>query len=189
MKRRDFALAVGGMTASIGTGTAWRPAAAQTPTSGGTLTIVFPANQEPASLDGHIDPFQSTWLLNSFVADPLVVLDADGTYKPALALAWESSPDGKAWTFHLRPGVTFQDGTPFNAAAVKYNIERILAPATSSKQLASDIGPVARIDLIDELTARLNYDTPWVTLLDTMRRTPIWSPPASIAASSPSCGT
>ena len=179
MKRRDFALAVGGMAASIGTGTAWRPASAQAPASGGNLVIVFPANQEPASLDGHIDPFQSTWLLNSFVADPLVVLDADGQYKPALALSWESTPDGRSWTFRLRPGVTFQDGTPFNAAAVKYNIERILAPATSSKQLASDIGPVARIDLVDDLTVRLNYDTPWVTLLDAVRRTPIWSPTAA----------
>ncbi len=47
-------------------------------TMGGNLVIAFPANQEPASLDGHIDPYQSTWLFNSFVADPLVVLDSDG---------------------------------------------------------------------------------------------------------------
>jgi peptide/nickel transport system substrate-binding protein len=143
------------------------------------MVIAFPANQEPASLDGHIDPFQSTWLLNSFVADPLVALDADGRYKPGLALSWESTPNGRSWTFRLRPGVTFQDGTAFNAQAVKYNIDRILAPATASKQLASDIGPVRSIDLIDDLTVRLNYDTPWVTLLDALRRAPIWSPAAA----------
>ena len=67
-------------------------AAAQT--QGGNLTIAFPANQEPAMLDGHIDPYQSTWLFNSLVADPLIVLDSDGSYKPALAASWESTPDG-----------------------------------------------------------------------------------------------
>jgi peptide/nickel transport system substrate-binding protein len=154
-------------------------ARAQAPTPGGNLTIAFPANQEPASMDGHIDPFQSTWLLNSLVADPLVVLDADQTYKPGLALSWESSPDGTVWTFKLRPGVTFHDGTVFDAAAVKYNIERILDPRTSSKQLASDIGPVRSVEIIDKLTVRFTYDTPWVTLLDGLRRAPVWSPTAA----------
>jgi peptide/nickel transport system substrate-binding protein len=179
MFRREFGRAAGGVLLAAALGAGAGVASAQTPTQGGNLTVVFPANQEPASLDGHIDPFQSTWLLNSFVADPLVVLDADGKHKPALALSWEVTPDGRSWTFRLRPGVTFQDGTPFNAAAVKYNIERVLAPATASKQLASDIGPVRSIDVIDDLTVRLNYDTPWVTLLDALRRAPIWSPTAA----------
>ncbi len=150
-----------------------------TPTPGGNLTIAFPANQEPASLDGHIDPYQSTWLFNSFTADPLVILDTDASYKPALALSWESSPDGRVWTFRLRPNVRFQDGTPFNAAAVKYNIERIIDPRTASKQLASEIGPVTAVEVVDDLTVRFRYDTPWVTLLDALRRTPIWSPTAA----------
>jgi peptide/nickel transport system substrate-binding protein len=177
MLRRDLGRASAGLLAAIAAPGALH--AQGTPQAGGNLVIVFPANQEPASLDGHIDPFQSAWLLNSFIADPLVVQDSDGQYKPALALSWESTPDGRSWTFRLRPGVTFQDGTPFNAAAVKYNIERILAPATASKQLASDIGPVRTIDTPDDLTVRLNYETPWVTLLDALRRTPIWSPTAA----------
>jgi peptide/nickel transport system substrate-binding protein len=154
-------------------------AAAQTPVPGGNLTIAFPANQEPASLDGHIDPFQSTWLFNSFIADPLVILDSDAVYRPALALSWETSTDSKTWTFKLRPGVKFQDGTPFNAAAVKYNIDRIVDPRTASKQLASEVGPVKSVDAVDDLTVRFVYDTPWVTLLDALRRTPIWSPTAA----------
>ncbi len=143
------------------------------------LTIAFPANQEPASLDGHIDPYQSTWLFNSFVADPLVVLDPDGKYQPALATAWDSTPDGKVWTFKLRPGVTFQDGTPFDAAAVKYNLERINDPKTASAQLKSDVGPWKSVEVVDPLTVKITYDTPWVTLLDALRRTPIWSPTAA----------
>ncbi len=156
-------------------------ALAQTPKRGGDLTIAWRASQEPASLDGHIDPYQSTWLFNSFVADPLVVLDSDLQVKPALATAWESNADGTVWTFTLRQGVTFQDGTPFDAAAVKYNIERILAPETASKQLANDIGPVREVEVVDDFTVRFHYDTPWVTLLDALRRAPIWSPTAAQA--------
>jgi hypothetical protein len=76
-------------------------------------------------LDGHIDPYQSTWLFNSFVSDPLVVLDSDKVYKPALAAAWDVNADGTVWTFRLRPGVKFQDGTYMDAAAVKANFERM----------------------------------------------------------------
>ena len=43
---------------------------------------------------------------------------------PALATSWEISPDGKVYTFNLRHGVKFHDGTPFDAAAVKFNFER-----------------------------------------------------------------
>ncbi len=124
-------------------------------------------------------PYQSTWLFNSFVADPLVILDPDGKYQPALATSWESSPDGKVWTFKLRSGVTFQDGTPFDAAAVKYNLERINDPKTASAQLKSDVGPWKTVEVVDPLTLRITYDTPWVTLLDALRRTPIWSPTAA----------
>ncbi|MFZ4534171.1 MAG: ABC transporter substrate-binding protein, partial [Alsobacter sp.] len=133
------------------------------------LVIAFPANQEPAQLDGHIDPYQSTWLLNSFIADPLVILDSDGSYKPVLATSWESTPDGKVWTLKLLSGVTFQDGTPFNAAAVKYNLERINDPKVASAQLKSDVGPWKSVEVVDPLTVKISYDTPWVTLLDALR--------------------
>jgi peptide/nickel transport system substrate-binding protein len=146
---------------------------------GGHLVIAWPAIQEPASLDGHIDPYQSTWMFNSLVADPLVVLAPDGTHKPALATSWTSSPDGREWVFKLRSGVKFQDGTTFDAAAVKYNIDRILDPKTASAQMKSDIGPVKSVEIVDPLTVKLTYDTPWVTLLDGLRRMPVWSPAAA----------
>ena len=162
--------------ALVAAGLAATPAWAQR--SGGNLTIAFPANQEPANLDGHIDPYQSTWLFNSFVSDPLVVLDSDKVYKPALAAAWDVNADGTVWTFRLRPGVKFQDGTDMDAAAVKANFERILDPRTSSAQLKSEVGPIKSIEVVDPLTVRISYDAPWVTLLDGIRRMPIWSPTA-----------
>ncbi|MCB0046566.1 MAG: hypothetical protein KDD92_14170 [Caldilineaceae bacterium] len=146
---------------------------------GGDLVIAFPASSEPASLDGHIDPYQPTWLFDSFVADPLLVQMPDGSYMPALAESWETSEDGLTWTFHLRDNVTFQDGTPFNAEAVKYNIERVRAPETQSAQMANDLGPIASVEVVDEFTVQINYDEIWVTLLDALRRMPIWSPAAA----------
>ncbi len=146
---------------------------------GGDLEIAFPANSEPASLDGHIDPYQAAWLFDSFAADPLVILAPDATYQGALAESWESLEGGLIWTFNLRPGVTFQDGTPFNAEAVKYNIERVLAPETASAQMAADLGAIAEIELVDDMTVTIHFETPSVNLLDALRRMPIWSPTAA----------
>lgn len=155
------------------------PEAEEPAKKGGDLIIAVPANLEPASFDGHIDPFQSTWLYDSFISDPLLILAPNGEYQPALAERWELSEDGKSWTFYLRDDVYFQDGTPFNAEAVKYNFERVKDPALGSAQLSDDLGPIKSVEVVDEFTVRLNYDAPWATLLDGLRRMPIWSPTAA----------
>lgn len=59
--------------------------------------------------------------------EPLIYANPAGSaepFSPALATSWEVAKDGLSWTFHLRQGVTFHDGTPFNADAVKYSIDR-----------------------------------------------------------------
>jgi peptide/nickel transport system substrate-binding protein len=145
----------------------------------GNLVIAMPASDEPNSLDGQLDPFQSTWLIDSLIGDPLLVLAPDGTYKPDLALSWDASPDGRDWTFHLRSGATFQDGTPVDAAAVKYNFDRVVDPKSASVELASDLGPIKSVEAIGTDTVKVHYDTPWVTLLDAVRRMSIWSPAAA----------
>src|SRR5258708_31723629 len=58
------------------------------------------------------------------IFDTLTTLDDKGEPAPKLALSWSHSDDFKTWTFRLRPGVKFQDGTPFNAEAVKENFDR-----------------------------------------------------------------
>src|SRR5881275_1752098 len=55
------------------------------------------------------------------IFDTLATLDDKGKVQPKLALSWEPSEDFKIWTFKLRPGVKFHDGSPFNAEAVKAN--------------------------------------------------------------------
>ena len=69
----------------------------------------------------------------SMIYESLVAYKDDGTIGPGLAKSWDISPDGTTYTFHLREGVTFHDGTPFNSAAVKWNFDRWLSdPAWSS---------------------------------------------------------
>jgi len=76
-----------------------------------------------------LDPIQVTdgesMKVADSIFDTLVEYDRKTTeVKPGLAEKWETSPDGLTWTFHLRKGVKFHDGTPFNAEAVVYNFNR-----------------------------------------------------------------
>ncbi|MFC7944530.1 ABC transporter substrate-binding protein [Microbacterium oxydans] len=99
-------------------------AADASPVSGGTLTYL--ANTEPGTWDGQKVPSLNLNSINSSIFDPLVVQAEDGTYKPHLATGWEISDDGLVYTFTLRDDVVFHDGTPFNAAVLKQNLDRPL---------------------------------------------------------------
>ena len=61
----------------------------------------------------------------------------DGTIKPALAESWEIAPDGLSWVFHLRPGVTFHDGTPFTAEDVVFSFDRAMADGLDQRPEAA----------------------------------------------------
>jgi peptide/nickel transport system substrate-binding protein len=144
------------------------------------LTIATPADQEPASLDGQVDPYQSAWLYNSFVTDPLVVLSSTGKYLPNLATAWNVSSQGRIWTLSLRQGVTFQDGTPFDSEAVQFNIERVMNPATHSALMANYLGVknFLKAEAPDKNTVELIYSAPVPALLYGLSICPLWSPAA-----------
>lgn len=88
------------------------------------LTFSWPANVGP--LNPHLyTPNQM--FAQSMVYEPLVRYRADGTLEPWLALSWEISDEGRVYTFHLREGVKFSNGEPFDAAAVVANIDAVLA--------------------------------------------------------------
>ena len=112
-----------------------RPARAteqQKPTRGGTFTAVF--INEPASMDPVLgnNPGNDGRSYNLF-AEKLLYQDFAGTYKPQLAEGWDISDDGRTVTFRLRKGVKFQDGTDFDAAAVKANLDRARNPTPQSR--------------------------------------------------------
>jgi peptide/nickel transport system substrate-binding protein len=149
------------------------------PSKGGHLIMAWDASHEPASLDGHVEPYQPAWLIDSFIADPLLILGPDGEFHPALATSWTSSQNADEWTFHLRDDVVFQDGTPFNAQALEYNIRRILDPETRSAEMAARLGPVEEVEIVGDYTVTFHYREPWVILLDGFWRMPVWSPTAA----------
>jgi 4-phytase/acid phosphatase/peptide/nickel transport system substrate-binding protein len=97
------------------------------------------------------------------IFDTLTYLDDKGEAQPKLALSWTHSDDFKTWTFKLRPGVKFQDGTPFNAEAVKANFDRQKDPASKCR-CAFYIAFIHDVQAPDELTVIFNLNDPSVNL-------------------------
>jgi peptide/nickel transport system substrate-binding protein len=99
----------------------------------------------------------------SSLCDKLVDIDEKLNIVPQLATSWQWSPDNKALTMKLRPGVTFHDGEKFDAAAVKYNIERHKTIPGSNRR--GELLPVSSVDVVDDMTVRLNLSAPFSPLL------------------------
>jgi peptide/nickel transport system substrate-binding protein len=97
------------------------------------------------------------------LCDKLFDVDEKLNIVPQLATSYEWSADRKALMVKLRRGVTFHDGEKFDAAAVKFNIERHKNMAGSNRR--GELAPVASVDVVDESTARLNLSAPFSPLL------------------------
>jgi len=106
----------------------------------------------------------------------------DGGVEPCLAKSWTVSTDGLQWTFHLRPGVVFQDGTPFNARAVKFSVERAMSAGENESPYASFVyGVVQSVSAPDNLTVRFTLKYPYAPFLHNLAMpfaAPIVSPEA-----------
>ncbi|GII85879.1 peptide ABC transporter substrate-binding protein [Sphaerisporangium siamense] len=148
------------------------------PRAGGTLT--FTTDIEPDVFDPHVSPADITGVIMRNVLDSLVAEDRDGSFKPWLATSWKISPDGRSYTFRLREDVTFTDGTPFDAAAVKANLDRVVAPATKSQYAAVLIAPYERADVEDPHTVTVRLKRPYAPFLHALSTTylGIYSPKA-----------
>lgn len=147
-----------------GSATPATSAAAAKPVPGGTLTFAL----ENDVID--FDPMRSRAFvdrnLHYQIYDSLVRIDSTGKIIPWLAESWETSSDGKQVTFKLRKDVKYHDGSVFDAASVKWNIDRYRT--TQGSQRASDLSPVASLDVVDQYTARFNLKAPFSPLLATL---------------------
>jgi 4-phytase/acid phosphatase/peptide/nickel transport system substrate-binding protein len=95
--------------------------------------------------------------------DTLTRIDDEGKVQPRLALSWSSTPNFKKWTFKLRPGVKFHDGTPFNAQAVVFNYERMLDPQNHCR-CAFYLNAISNLNAPDDLTVVYHLRYPVVQL-------------------------
>jgi peptide/nickel transport system substrate-binding protein len=136
------------------------------PRSGGT--IVFATDREPLSLD----PARSSDQPQSDIAraylDSLVRQETDGSFTPWLAESWDISKDEKTYTFHLRKDVTFTDGTPFNAAAAKANVDHWLDPATVSSESGVALKHLQSMATPDAFTFVIKLAEPYADLLSVL---------------------
>ena len=117
---------------------------------------------------GPFDPIRSTTSTNGWflmnIFENLVWSDGAGSYEPRLATGWELESD-TVWRFDLRQGVTFHDGTPFDAEAVKFSLERI---ASDESVHFGDFSWLETVEIVDDHTVRIHTDGPYPPLLARM---------------------
>jgi peptide/nickel transport system substrate-binding protein len=146
-------------------------------TAGLLASGVFVGSAEAASLrvaiqddPDALDPATSGTYTGRFVfaamCDKLVDIAKDLTIVPQLAESWEWRADQKAITFTLRHGVTFQDGEPFDAAAVKFNIERMLTMKDSRRK--AELSLVAGVEVLAPDKVRFDLKAPFAPLLSVL---------------------
>ncbi|HEY6801066.1 MAG TPA: ABC transporter substrate-binding protein [Agromyces sp.] len=143
------------------------PEASGDPIAGGTLTYAS-GDAEPTCLDPHVGGNYPQALLAGQFLESLVSRDASGEIIPWLAESWEVSEDGLAWDFTLRDAVTFTDGTPLDAEAVKVNVEHLKDPATQSSTGYLALGKVASVEVVSEQVARFVLNAPDSALLESL---------------------
>ncbi|MGY3146455.1 peptide/nickel transport system substrate-binding protein [Bradyrhizobium sp. USDA 3397] len=102
------------------------------------------------------------------IFDTLVWSTPDFKMTPHLATSWEITEGGKLYTFKLRSGVMFHDGTPFNAAAVVANFDYITDKNSKTRSALASLGPCLTAKATDELTLQISCTEPYAPLLATL---------------------
>lgn len=118
------------------------------------------------TLDPGATTFSGVEIIVGHVFDTLVKQQPLGEFHPALATDWTVNEDATEYIFNLRDDVTFHDGTPFNAEAVKFTFDRIVDPDTNSQMAFSFIGPYEESEVLDEYTIAVRFSSPNAAFLD-----------------------
>jgi ABC-type transport system substrate-binding protein len=98
------------------------------------------------------------------IMEPLIDLDQTGKLVPVLAESWQASDGGKTWTFKLRQGVTFHDGTPFDAKSVQATIKRAKSATISQHKFAFVDFEDEPVQIVDDYTVAFKSKSPTATL-------------------------
>lgn len=149
---------------ALGSGVIALPGGARaqgTPRRGGTLRVSV--DQAAAKLNPLLTRVNPEYMLAELLYSGLTRLSTDMTPEPDLAESWSSSPDLVTWTFVLRDGLRFHDGSPCTAADVVASFEAMLDPATASPA-RNNIGPVAGVTARDPRTVVFTLRAPYADL-------------------------
>jgi len=137
-------------------------AEAQAPKRGGTLRVSY--GNEVAGLDFHTSPGYEMMWVGMNVGCGLINITPDGKFVGDAAESWSMSPDGLLYTFKLKKNVLFHDGTPADAAAVKFSIEHIMDPATKSG-MRPFYDAVHSVEVLDSSTVQIRLKHPYAFML------------------------
>lgn len=127
---------------------------------------VFRQAHEVGSGSGsNLDPISKgrVFQITEKIMSRLVRPDMDGRPSPDLALSWSANEDATEWTFELREGVTFHDGSSFGSEDVVYSLERVLDPETDSPA-RSAIAMISKVEASDEDTVKLTLESSFADL-------------------------
>lgn len=129
------------------------------------LTVAL--SVEILSLDTHRATGTPAEVIRKHIFEGLVRADEQNQISPLLATEWVVSEDEKTWTFTLREDVLFHDGTPFNAEAVKVNLERLLNPDSGSER-SGQYAFIDTVEVVDEFTVAITTKEPFGAFLANM---------------------
>ncbi len=135
---------------------------AQEPKRGGNLRVAY--GNEIANLDFYTAPgYELNWVAMN-IGCGLISITPDGKFVPSAAESWQITPDGLLYTFKLRKDVVFHDGTPLDAAAVKFSIDRIMDPTTRSS-MRTFYESVHSVETLDPHTVQIRLKQPYAFML------------------------
>lgn len=132
--------------------------------SAAAQTLIVAQGTDAVTLDAHDVTDSPTATVMSHITETLFRLLPSGDIVPWLAEDYTVSEDGLTWTLNLREGVTFHDGTPFDAEAVIYNIERFLDP-DNAFTFAFLLDRIDTIEAVDESTVQMTLESPFAPML------------------------
>ncbi|MDC9826155.1 ABC transporter substrate-binding protein [Devosia sp. ZB163] len=148
-------LAVLALAGALAMTTAVTPALAQARTDVKIGLVLEPPSLDPtAEAAAAVDE-----VLYSNVFEGLTKFAADGSIVPGLAKSWDISEDGLTYTFHLNEGVTFHDGSAFDAEDVKFSLDRINAEDSLNAQKALYTS-IASVEVVDPATVKITLKQP-----------------------------
>lgn len=150
----------GGGSASPGTDGGKSEAPAQ---STGKKVINIGLKADPPSMDPNISTSLYDRQVYASLYDKLFDIDPSGKIVPMLAESYEVTPDGKTYTFKLKQGVKFHDGTDFDAEAVKFNFERNMKDEKSKRK--GDMKFVESVAVVDKNTVKVQMKEPFAPFL------------------------
>ncbi len=133
---------------------------------GTEIVVGIPAGFD--RLDPNVTTFSRVGNITMHMTDPLVWQSEPGVYEPGLATEWEVNEDATEYRFKLRDDVTFHDGTPFNAEAVKFTFDRIVNPETQAQSAFSAIGPYKETEIVNDHEIIVRFNSGYAPFLDSL---------------------